>query len=238
MRSTRDFEVLRIVNRFGQLTSHQINELIFNDVTDTPCDTALLRLTKSKHLTRVGRVLVPSDARGGSGAYVYSLGNAGWPLLRSGRYRVRSTPYPHMTDIADAYIQLLREERKGNIRILKYKVEQGRTVGGQLLNPDLYVKYYAFTKEREVSLWLEVDRDQEHRGQMAAMYERYRQAYLGFDDELEVFPLVVTLVRSDWRPVSERVQELKRLISRIPDDGTQGLFRIELLKDFPQPWMM
>ena len=239
MKTERDVEILRVVKQFQQATSAQIKQLVFSDVTETPVSRALRRLVESKHLVRVGRKLI-QGLEGGSGAYVYSLGRASWPMFYTGRYKVRTAVYPHMLDIVDAYVALTRQERAGTVQILKVKAEPATsvTVGGQLLKPDLYVKYRIVASQRVVSLWLEIDKGTEHRGQMTAMFERYRQAYLNFDDELQVFPLTLVLVRSELRQDDERVDELRRLLRRIPDDETRALFRVEKLDDFPQAWML
>lgn len=237
MKTTRDEQIIRLVGQFQQLTSHQIKQLVFHDVSDTPRDRALERLCDDRYLVRVGRKLI-RDLRGGSGAYVYALGRAGWNHLYTGKYRVRSVPYPHLLDIADAYIALVQAEREGKLEITKIRTEPATsvTIGGQLLKPDLSVRYKVPGKG-ELSLYLEIDKATEHRGQMAAMFERYRQAFLNYDSDMSVFPLIVVLVRSDLVPEHERIAELRQLIRLIPDE-TKDLFRVDTLDTFPQSWLL
>lgn len=238
MKTSRDEQIVRLVGQFQQLTTDQIQQLLFAEVTDTPVYRALERLCKARYLVKVGRKLI-HGVSGGSAPYVYSLGPVGWQHLYTGRYRLkRSVPYPHLLDVADAHVALVKAERAGRIQIAKVKVESAAsvTVGGQLLRPDLFVRYKSGSKK--FSLWIECDRATEHRGQMAAMLDRYRQALLNFDGEVDPFPYIVVLVRTDLVPVRERVNELRRLVSKMPEERARALFRIDTLDSFPQDYLL
>lgn len=238
LRTPRDLEILQLVGKFGQLTTTQINSLIFHsNRSDSPCDAVLLRLYRGKHLIRLGRTLV-TVKRGGSGEYVYALGRAGWPLVYTGRYRVKTTIYQHTLDIVDAYIRLVEAERAGRLVLEKFNPEKSAsvTIGGQLLQPDAFVRYSV--DGRRSSFFLEVDKGSEHKQQLAAMFERYRSAWLNYDESDHEFGGILTLVSMPPKRASERVQELNRILDRLPDDGSRGLFRVETLDGFPQGWMV
>ena len=237
LRTPRDLEILKLVGRFGQLTTSQINDIIFADRFHTRCKDVLKRLSSpdSKMLIRIGRTQV-SVERGGSGEYVYALGRAGWQEVYTGRYRVKQTIYQHTLDIADAYVKLLQAQRSGLLDSLVFKPESlaSVTVGGQLLKPDAYVRYKV--NGREIAYWLEVDKATEHLSQIAGLIEGYRQAYLGYDESVDShqFVGIVFQVACEPRKAERRVDELVRIVKRVPELPVQGFFRVGLLETFPQ----
>lgn len=235
LKTPRDLEILKLVGRFGQLKTSQISDILFADRFHTRAKDVLKRLYDSKLLIRIDHTLVTVE-RGGSGEYVYALGRAGWQQVYTGRYRVKQTIYPHTLDIADAYVKLLKAQRSGLLDGLVFKPESlaSVTVGGQLLKPDAYVRYTV--GGMQVAYWLEVDKGTEHLTQIAGLIERYRQAYLNYDEAVDThqFIGIVLQVACEPRKAERRVNELVGILNRVPEAPMKAFFKVGLFETFPQ----
>jgi hypothetical protein len=77
--TTRDLEIVRLVEQFSQLSSAHMSELFFADRSHSVPDRVLCRLVRLGYLARVGRR--NSGDQGGASAYVYQLGRYGRVLV-------------------------------------------------------------------------------------------------------------------------------------------------------------
>src|SRR3954467_4244133 len=127
----RDRLIVQLIARFKQASSKQVHELLFPDVTYTPADRALKRLTDRRYLTRIERRTV-GGSRGGSGQYVYGLGRRGFYLHYDGRFILPRTVNYHALAILDTFIVLRRLELAGRLGINGVLVdeESWQKIGG------------------------------------------------------------------------------------------------------------
>jgi hypothetical protein len=226
----RDRQIVLSIGRFGQLSTKNLNELHFHDrASMTPMYRTLERLVERKYLARIERRMVGGTGAG-SGQYVYQLGSAGWTFCRrEGRYwPYRAVSY-HTLAIADAYIELLKLERSGAIRIDGFSTEPDSwlTVAGADLRPDLHVDVADLYRRRSVSLWLEIDMGTERQKQVKDKLARYWHAYQHADSStLPVVPLVLFIA-----PDEARERELKWMIDRGPEEA-QALFMVSNMDGF------
>jgi DNA-binding Lrp family transcriptional regulator len=223
----RDLSIVHHVDRFKQLSSSHIRDLLFAaQLSRTSCHRRLQRLTELGFLHRVERRVV-GGMRGGSGQFVYSLGRKGFYIGNSGRYNpARSVNY-HALAIADVYLVLLKCEREGGLRIVGCSTEPDChvTVGGCELKPDLYVEL-----EREgkrLKAFLEIDLATEGQKQIKEKLSRYWQAYNQANTEAwPVFPMVLWIAVDVYR-----AKELQWLIEQGPT-GAAAIFKVTTLADF------
>jgi hypothetical protein len=73
--AARDGDVVKLVGRFGQVTSSHIRVLLFAGLAPTTLDRSISRLLKSNNLIRVGRR--SHGAINGASPFVYQLGTKG-----------------------------------------------------------------------------------------------------------------------------------------------------------------
>ncbi|WP_298585152.1 replication-relaxation family protein [uncultured Kocuria sp.] len=230
MRMTaRDFDIIKAVARFGQLSSGQIQAMFFhNNASKTPLDRTLTRLASSKYLAVLERR--PIGGRGaGSGQYVYQLGSAGWEVCRvQGKY----TPYrvikPHMLMIGDVFVQLQELTRVTDLALTGYATEPDthRRVNGYEVRPDLFVELESQEPRARLSVWIEVDLGTERQRQLRDKLQRFYKAWIGSEDSNgAAFPMVVFVV-----PDELRRREIESLIED-DEDYPDGLFNVWLLED-------
>lgn len=226
--ASRDRAIVSAVGRFGQLSSKQIRELIFDNTSKTPCDRALRRLTDSRYLARIERRMVGGD-KGGSGQYVYQLGNRGHYLLKEvGKYRPARAVNYHSVAIADSYLAIRRLELDGVLDILGFTTEPDCWVNieGSELKPDLYIELVK--RGDSLKVWFEVDLGTEGQKQIKDKLTRYWRAYNDADSRVWAeFPVVV-FVAVD----AERDKELVWLIDQGPADAKR-LFRVTTKDQLP-----
>jgi hypothetical protein len=221
--SPRDARIVQLVERFKQLSSAHIHELVFaGHASRTPCDRALLRLTQQNYINRIERKMV-GGAGGGSGQYVYSLGRRGFFTLHDGGEfrRARAVNY-HTLAIADAFVMLRRLERSGALTIdgVSTEPECHVHVGRFDLKPDMHIELTRRDGER-LKLWLEVDMGTQSQRVIRDKLERYWQAYKhALSQQWPSFPLTYFVAVDD-----ERAKELRWLLEQGSSEA-QTLFRI------------
>ncbi|MGW5074032.1 replication-relaxation family protein [Rhodococcus sp. NPDC004095] len=226
----RDMEILRLVARFGQLTTAHLQALVFHQLTtDTQCRRRLTRLVEADLLARVQQ-RVPGGVRGGSPQYCYQLGRKGWRLFFDERYRFSTVVKLHTLCIADLYVRVVEQERVGAIDILDYATEPDSwlMVAGEDLRPDLYLDLGLRERAERVAHWIEVDLGTERRRQIVEKLGRYKRAYeRSHEFPGDIFPQIVFLATT-----SERLRELRTAVSmaRLPE----GLVVVEPLDSYPQ----
>lgn len=217
--SERDHRIVRLVASFKQLTSKQINELLFQTDSTTPCYRALHRLTEREYLARIERRLVGGN-RGGSGQFVYQLGKRAFYMFHTGRYNPARAVSPHTIEIAEVYLVLARLHRSGGVRLIATSKEPDSwvTVGGQELKPDLYAE---IERGETIKHWYEIDQGTEAQGRIKAKLTMYYRAWSNADVTVwPVFPLVV------WVAVDQiRARELAWMVSRESEEA-QRLFTV------------
>lgn len=234
--SPRDDRILRLVGRFGLVTSEQIRSIEFaENRSKSPSSAVLLRLTKADLLRRLSPRTVGGWA-GGSGQFVYQLGAKGWAYLRrEGRYTPLRSIDMHRIAIAETYVATVEAERGGHIRINEVVTEPDchQVVGGVKLTPDLYIFADVRAAQARRRVWVEVDMGTERRKQITDKLARYRHAYRAWGDEYpsQAFPRVV-FVAVD----AERERELATVIREMPESG-QRLFAVMTAESFPQLWI-
>lgn len=222
----RDAAIVALVGRFRLMTGDQIRAVAFPvQASKTPCDRALRRLTTAGYVSRLGRLV--GGFGGGSGQYVYQLGQAGWRHLgKGGSYRPLRVVDLHTLTVAECFVQLQRLELSGECTVITYQPEPASRVQvhGTPLTPDAYVELGVHSPRRKFAFWLEIDRDTENPDTIRGKCSRYWRAYQAWDGE--VFPYVLFVV-----PDETRQRELARVIAGGPDEAL-ALFRVELLESF------
>lgn len=199
----RDVEIIRRVGEFRQLTSTHLKTLIFPDVSRVNLDRRLERLQATQYLRRLGRV--PAGEKGGSGAYVWQLGPAGWyELSMRGFYSPRSTIDYHGLQVADAYVVLIEAERAGALTLVNYRVELPMTY----TRADLYIEIGldAINKERHIAVEIEATRKRP--SYIAKKCEHYMAGFKEADGG--VIPYVVFVVPHEWMKA-----EVKRTLAKV-----------------------
>lgn len=128
--SDRDRAVVQAVSQLGQLSTHHIKTLLFNDVSRLSMDRSIKRLRDDKLIKRVG--MRSFGMKGGTPPAVYILGPKGWWYLkRQGDYPSVTAVREHTLHIADLFIELVDLDRTGDIKVLydtsvEYVVENMR----------------------------------------------------------------------------------------------------------------
>ncbi|MDN3263300.1 replication-relaxation family protein [Streptomyces sp. CSDS2] len=213
----RDYEILKLVGAFGQLSSSHLKELIFADRSHSVPDTVLKRLDQHDYLSIVGRRA--SGPKGGAGAFTYKLGRFGRSLLN-----VNRTASPNVNDhalmVADTYLELRRAESAGVLRVLDWEVE--RSVP-PLVRADLFAAVEYPQQGRMSQYFLEIDRQSEAPKRIREKIAGYWLAVEG--SKSDYFPFVVFVVKNEARK-----RELERVFKQLPDDR-QEMVRVYLLSE-------
>lgn len=229
MMTDRDFNIIKSVARFGQLSSGQIQQLFFHsNSSKTPLDRCLSRLVQRKYLSVLERR--PIGGRGaGSGQYVYQLGSAGWDVCRvQGKYTPFRVVKPHMLMIGDVFVELHKLSRVMDIDVTGYATEPDthRRINGYEVRPDLFLELESKEPRARLSVWFEVDLGTERQRQLRDKLQRFYKAWAGSDEGSgAAFPMVVFVV-----PDTLRRREIERLIES-DEDYPPGLFNVWLLED-------
>jgi hypothetical protein len=208
----RDSSILQLVTRFHQLTTTQINELVFAGLSPMPCHRALRRLVAHNFLMRVERRVVGGQ-RGGSGQYVYQLGREGHREHGEGTFRPWATVSLHTLAVADAYLSVVRLSRQGLVTIDSYSTEPDchETIGRYDLRPDLFVDVIRAVNGERLPIWFEVDRGTERPIRIKAKLERYYKARQARNvEEWPIWPVTVWLAHTD-----RRATELRKIVSQV-----------------------
>lgn len=225
----RDLRVIQLVARFGQLSANHIRELLFSDVTAAPANRSLRRLTEAGYLHRIERRLV-GGARGGSGQYVYELGNRGHYLLYEGRYEPSRNVRFHALAIADTYVQLVRLERAGLIELVGLSTEPDCWYGD--VRPDMRVDLYRKRTESTLIRWIEVDMGTQSQRVLKDKLEAYWKAYSDAEaDDWPEFPRIIFTVVDE-----PRAKELAWLIGQLKPERRE-LFIVTTFAMFPTLFM-
>ncbi|OLT47753.1 hypothetical protein BJF87_21295 [Gordonia sp. CNJ-863] len=233
--SPRDGRILRLVGRFGQVTSGHVRTIEFSqNKAKSRCGEVLARLAANGLLRTVERRTVGGWA-GGSGQYIYQLGPKGWLYLRrEGKYTPFRSIDPHRLAIVDAYVMTIEAERAGSIRINEVVNEPDCHVqiAGVTVTPDLYVNADVLSAQTRRRIWVEVDMGTERRKQIIDKITRYRHAYRAWGDERpgQPFPRVVFVAVDE-----ERKRELETILGEMPESG-RLLFAVCTGGGFPQVW--
>lgn len=215
MLTDRDVSIVRLVGLLHQLSSSHVTELVFARKTRTPVDRALSRLVRDRYLARVGRRASDHD-KGGAGAYVYQLGPRGWILLqREGRYWPYRAVNPHMLKVADLYVELVRTERAGNLKLLSCQLEHPI---GQA-QADMLLELVVPALGQKFSYCIEVEITEKRPRLIRSKLDAYLNAYTNAPED-SYFPYVVFVVPDDWLK-SNIAREVAKLR---PED--QELFRL------------
>ncbi|KUM38994.1 hypothetical protein AR689_07520 [Arthrobacter sp. EpRS71] len=183
-------------------------------------------------LARVERRLVGGD-RGGSGQYVYQVGLVGWDFLgKRGKYSPpHRTVKHHHLEIADAFVEVLTEERSGRLKLLNYLTEPNThtTLGGITVRPDLFIDVEFVGQGEAASYWIEVDRGFESLSTISEMVHRYVKAHNNStSSDFESFPLVWFLV-----PDEQRQRNIEGVIRREVATSSD-MFAVHLAEGFAE----
>ncbi|HEV3170378.1 MAG TPA: replication-relaxation family protein [Actinocrinis sp.] len=220
--STRDLDILRLVDQFTQLASTHITELLLADRSHAVPDRVLGRLVRLGYLARVGRRA--SGDKGGAGAYVYQLGRYGRLLLGT-----ESRPSPnvntHALMIADTYLELRRAENRGLLTVKRWEVE--RSVPP--VRADLFVHLDYPAQGRSSSYFLEIDLATERPVRIVEKLSGYWTAAQHWNEEY--FPYVVFVVNH-----VVRVAEFQRIVRGLPEER-QEMVRAFLLPELVRELM-
>lgn len=212
----RDLDIVRLVERFSQLSSVHLSELVFADRSHSVPDRVLGRLVRLGYLARVGRR--NSGDQGGAGAYVYQLGRYGRVLLDM-QSRASANVSGHALLVADIYVALKRAEKMGVLALKNWDVE----VSVPPVRADLFVSLDYPEQRRTVSYFFEADLATERPQRIAEKLDGYWQA-AGKSDE-EYFPYVVFVVVHLGRKA-----ELLRIIRGLPEERRE-MVRVFLLPE-------
>lgn len=235
--SERDWSVLRLVAGHRYLLTRQLEAFRFYDHA-SPASGIRTARRVLRRLAGCG-LLVPlhrrvGGVRAGSASYVWQLASAGYRLLTgddSGRRPHEPSPrfLGHCLAVADAHLQVLGEQRQGNLERADIELEPDcwrgyLGPGGErrLLQPDMYAQTQ--TASYEDRWFIEVDLGTESLPTLlgkCVQYETYRAS--GREQSASgVFPLVV------WQlPTAARRDALAAKIARA-NDLTPRLYRLVL----------
>ena len=214
--SQRDYDVLRLINTFTQLSSVHLGELVFSDRSHSVPDRILGRLTRLNYLNRVGRRV--SGDNGGAGAFTYQLGRHGRTLFEV-EGRLSPIVNNHALMIADTYLALKRAEKAGFLTLTRWEVE---LLVPPVVRADLFVVLDFLSPRRGSSYFLEIDLGTEAAVRIRDKIAGYWRAVQSSGAD---FPYVVFVVK---RP--ERVREIERVIRKLPDEQ-QEMVRVFLLAE-------
>lgn len=212
--TTRDLDVITLVDTFSQLASTHISELLFSDRSHSVPDRVLDRLVRRGYLSRVGRRV--SGDKGGAGAYVYQLGRYG-RILRGVEGRPSPNVNNHALMIADTYLELRRAERLGVLKLTRWDVE----LSVPPVRADLFAVVDFPSQRRSSRYFLEIDLATERPVRIVEKLDGYWQA--AEKNEEDYFPYVVFVVAQQVRKA-----ELARIFARLPEDQ-QEMVRVYLL---------
>lgn len=226
---SRDVELLGLVAKFGQLTTAQIDTLVFHGLKSrTPCQRAIKRLVALDLLEPVAQRM-PGGRLGGSAMNVLMLGSEGWKLHFEGRRKFSRVIKAHSLAIADVYVSLVEEARQKNFKILHYATEPDSHIsfGGVDLKPDLYLDVAIRATETRRTTWVEVDLSTERQKQVLEQVAAYKHAYENRSlYPLPQFPDVLFLAMND-----ERAREIRYWIQRAKD--LPDIFTVATIAEFP-----
>lgn len=201
--SERDTLAVRMVADFHQATASQIKEVLFADVARISLERCLRRLVSRKYLRRIARQ--PAGEKGGSGAYVYELGVAGWYYMnKRGTFRPRLSIDYHALAVVDVFVSLVKAERAEQLEILACKLESA--IGHARADMLAEIGLTQLGKKRSIAF--EVEATRKRPSYVLEKCTNYARAY----DEKDggVFPFVVFVVPQAWM-----VKELGRLLKGI-----------------------
>lgn len=226
--SQRDRSVITHVDRFNQLSSAQIQALVFHGLSPKPCERSLTRLVRRGYLARIERRHV-GGARGGSGQYVYELGADGLRAVGSQkRYYPHRVNY-HSLAIADVFVALRQAERDDWLEVEYFETEPDTwvMVDGDLLKPDMYV--IVKMARGRLPIWLEIDLGTERARHIKEKLNRYAHAEERLNGDVwPVMPLVLFLTPDD-----ARTREIRHIVGLTPE-GKRGLFKVTETERFPE----
>lgn len=231
--SPRDMQILRLVGRFGQMTTSQLRTCCFaSNRSPTASERVLKRLVDTKCLRRFETRTV-GGWKGGSGQYVYQLGSKGWTALRrEGKYWPYRAVDMHRLAVAATYVQAVQASHDGLLEVDGYTCEPDtwQTIGGAEIRPDLALELKLDT--HRLYLWLEVDMGTERPKQVTEKLTRYWHAYKHWNTEHagQPFPLVVFVAVDE-----ERKRELEKLTTQ--SANAAKLFRVVLPEELKNLWI-
>lgn len=213
----RDREVVKFVEVFGQLSSTQIAALVFSDVTRTPLDRSLNRLSKYLLIKRIGRADLN---KAGTAPFVWQLGLGGHRYLsKNGRWRQHAVQ-PHELSVAEVFVNLVKAQRQGKLLVDKFVKEQ--PIGKA--RADVFLVMSSPDGTKSVQLYLEIDQGWQRPNVIKAKLDAYLDAW---SDSNDIMPRVKFLAMDMMR-----VRELRYEISQLkPED--RELFSADLLSAFP-----
>lgn len=214
--TTRDLDIVRLVEQFSQLSSTHLNELVFADRSHSVPDRVLSRLVRLGYLARVGRR--NSGDQGGAGAYVYQLGRFGRVLLDV-QSRASANVSGHALLTADIYVALRQAERTGILAVKRWDVE----ISVPPVRADLFVSIDFPGQHRTGSYFLEADLATERPQRIVDKLDGYWQA--AGNSEEEYFPHVVFVVVHPGRKA-----ELQRVIRGLPEERRE-MVRVFMLSE-------
>lgn len=215
----RDRQVVEAVARLTLVSSGQLTDLFFSDITHPGTRTrranrVLGRLVEQRVLDRLERRR--GGVGGGSSAAVFALGPAGQRLVAywagEGLPRSRGAHEPgtawtaHTLAVSDLYVQLTAAERARQVELLAFDAEPAcwRTytrLGGAagVLKPDAYLRLGV--GEFEDSFFVEVDMGSERRGQLTRQHHAYGEYFRSGVEQATtgVFPGVLWIVPDTQR---------------------------------------
>lgn len=240
----RELELIRLVARFGQLSTKHIQALIFHKLVSTNSMYKTLdRLIEARQLARIERRLA-GGSRGGSGQHCIQLGLEGWKLMQAAnpddpRYQKRWQPMRainhHSLAIADTFVMLKQLEQGGRVSVVRYVTEPEchLTVGNYAINPDFYAELSRPGSTNVKRFMYEIDQGSEGQkqiGKKLAWYYGASQLVKGLDEEQQpVYEwntdgLLVVFIAID----EERARELLWIINKDTPER-RAMFRVRTL---------
>lgn len=223
--SRRDLRLLSFVGRFGQVTKRHVHAHIFKDnLSETPADRALKRLTKQGYLARINIPTV-GGANGGSGQYVYQVGPEGWKDAFPGKpYKLATAPRYHSLDIASVFVDI-----DTHMNVVRYETEPEShvTIAYMSIEPDLYVEIDLGDRRRRFRL--EIDLGTERPRVLKQKLEKYAYGLEhASDKQRQGWPLVLWVV-----PDAARKKELDSLIAQVSEES-RPMYRTTLFENVVQ----
>lgn len=224
--------VLDVLDRYSQLTTSHVRELVFSTAKSrTTCDRVLARMYRDGYIDRASRRRLIGGAEGGSGEFVWTLGTHGWRLVgREGRYRPRAISY-HSLAISDAVVRLHLSERAGEviIRSIVSEPDCWLMVQGIDLRPDLAVELERPGTGAKLAAFIEVDLGTERASRITEKLTRYMDAYRrATNQDMAELRRIVFVCENE-----PRRREIEWLIGKLSEEQAK-YFRSVLLETFPK----
>jgi hypothetical protein len=214
--TSRDQSIIEAVQLLSQITTHQLQRLLFSELTSSPASRGV----------RTRRVLARLVAHGYLSRLELPGEWGGWVYQPAGS-RTR-TMVPHTLDVAELYVRLSEAEAAGKCKILEFTPESIHA----RIKADAYI--WLEVDGQRVDYLAEIDRATEYRTQLRTKFRSYTRAYNAATDNFPQCLWIVSFAPRDRH--DERVLLLQSLAKHEAEPALFEVCRLDQAIDrFLQP---